>query len=825
MKRLILTIGAIVVLFVVGVSIAARKLVDPQAVRRDLIAGIERQTGRTLRVGQLDVSVLPWPSLRATDVSLSDPPDFAHPLMLQMREVRASIAPWPLLTRRLRLENVTAIGPRIWLARNEAGVANWRFHPRPQPAGPAGPSGIHHAPWALEIGSARVLDGAVAWRDAQNGASGAFGIDQLDLDGLVTDAPWIALHARRGDTPFTLTGHIGPLSVLHGVQVPWPVSLGATLGPSGVGQDQLNLDGQIANIVHGRGFDLTLRGAIAQLRDFEGLFPHAGLPDVRGIAGDVRVSDDPTPQKPSDAEPDFSERVLGSLEVDRVHLSVSGAQLPYGLTVRQASLQAEGRDQPLTVSGGLSQAGHDWQVSGKLGSLGQAVQAVRSHLASAMPVSLTLSGAQTTLGADGTLGGSRSVLDIAGHAPDILADTVTLHDVALRGHFESDGHSTLSGSHLLFSSREAALDGDLTWTSGTGRPVIAGSIHASLIDLDALQALWAHGNASHAAAPAPAAPPVPPTVPQALRPQTTSPPAAQAPAPASQTPPLPELVRRLRRQNADLSLTADRVLYDHVDYSDITAHVALKDGHLRIDPLSGKGPDTSLAGTLDYDASRDVPVLNLTFSPLILPSSLIERTLGIPTLVSGPMELVGALAAQGDTKAALRDSMSGHLGASVVDGRVDSRELSALVGRAVGLAFGRHDTDLRCFGTHMNIASGQATIDTIGLAAGHVAVTGKGTVGLADQALSLDLTPSLGFGGGDATAPVTVTGTVAAPHAALGRDANGRFNLTIGGAAPPDPCIATLAAAREGASGPAPQAAPAHHSRAGDLLRSLGILH
>ena len=85
--------------------------------------------------------------------------------------------------------------------------------------------------------------------------------------------------------------------------------------------------------------------------------------------------------------------------------------------------------------------------------------------------------------------------------------------------------------------------------------------------------------------------------------------------------------------------------------------------------------------------------------------------------------------------------------------------------------------------------------------------------------------PSIDFEGAGASTPVIVTGTLSAPQAKQDRDAGGRFQLSIGGEAPADPCTAALAAAREGQAGPPPSEQSHHHNKAGDILRALGVLH
>jgi len=833
MKKFLVSTTVLVALAAVGVVVATRELVDPATVKRDLIASVERQTGRELTIGSVQVSALPWPSLRATDVTLSDPEGFAHPYMLKAGEIRASVAVWPLLTRRLRLEDVTALHPVLWLARDEAGVANWRFVPREEPRHDDGGVSSHHARWHLEVGSARVFDGQVAWRDATRGSAGGFAIDRLDLEGLASDAPWVMLRAHHGAMPFGVSGHVGSLAVLGGAVAPWPVSVGVTVGAAGEGQDQVTLDGQIADVAHGTGYALTLRGTVPQLQDFNAVFPHAGLPFARGLQGEVAVSDaidDPGRAVPHEEGLDFSERILAHLQADHVHLQVAEARLPRGLSISDAHVDAGGRTNGVAVTGSVARAGRTWRIDGTLGTLAQLTAAGRTRFGTALPVTVKASGDGTVLSAAGSVGGGTSVLDVEGHSDEVPLDYATLHDVGLKGHVESRGSGFAHVSGFVFSSREAGVDGDLTWARGSegGRPVLSGRVHSDHLDMDAFQRFWTHGDAPKVAVAPPSAGNVPTVQGKVVQGVVHAPPVASGSAPPVEVPaapPLPKFVRLLRRQDADLDLLVDHLTFDAADYQAVHAVVALKGGALRIDPLSGRGPDMQLAGHLGYDASVSPSRLALEVSPLVLPARVVERALKLPLLLRGAMEVVGSVTAEGDTVEALRRSAGGHLGVSMVGGRIDARILSALVGHTLGVAFGRTDTDVRCVGVHMTLADDVATLDTIGLQSDHVTATGTGTVGLGDDALALHLLPVLGIGGAGASAPVEVTGTLNEPRAVLGRSADGRFNLTLGGEGLPDPCPSALNAAREGVAGPMPGAVAHHHSRAGDLLRSLGIFH
>lgn len=406
----------------------------------------------------------------------------------------------------------------------------------------------------------------------------------------------------------------------------------------------------------------------------------------------------------------------------------------------------------------------------------------------------------------------------------------TLHDVKILGTIEAKGVETLTFRNMSVESREAA--GNATLVVAHGTPVrLAGDVTMSRLDLDALQGLW-----RRRAAPIP---PAPVTVPgfaglaehaaPSRKASDKEAPAAGAPAgenlhaPSGPATPVSPLVRRLRQQDADVNFAAAQVRFNGQDYHDLQTHLRLDGGHLVLDPMSGKGEDISFAGRVDYDASRDEPVLQVRFAPLLVPASLAQSSVGLPLLLRGPLELVGEVRAQGETKDTVLRSADGHLGISMVGGTVSSELLGQYVGREARAVLGTGAIALRCLGIHAKLTPDHAELDTLGIQAGALVATGHGEMRIGDQTLTLHLVPRVGIAGAGASTPVLVTGTVRDPHVQQEANTDGRFELTIGGEEK-DMCPDVLSSAREGQPGDAPPPVK-KRSKASELLHDLGILH
>ncbi|MQR98572.1 AsmA family protein [Gluconobacter aidae] len=832
MKKLTGVLIAVIVA-IVGVSVATHVLIDQDALRERVAVALKHQTGLTMQAGHSSVQLLPWPAFEATDVVLTR--DGQAPL-LKAHTIHAGIAVFALLHREVRFQDVVIEKATVSLVRGLDGQANWSLTPDRENEDASlpvrGRSGQRiHAHWDLSLDGLHVAQAAVLWNDRLTRTSGSFGVDTLDLDGLRSPSPWISLQGHHAGTPFTLKGHVGNLSQIRGTD-PWAFSIGTTLG-DGEKRDWLNLDGRIGNPSRMENVVLTAQGEWPNLQDAHRLFPHANLPNVPALGGDVAVQGSPGPLTGLTGDA-LLHQVLGSMNPTRVHLHAGYVGLRQG-ALQNLHVDAAGPDAALTVTADTQWRDTAWHVEGGAGTMQQALAAWRDGLKTAVPLTVQLR-SQTTLlsGApslnaqdsarfalSGTIGAENGHVVAEGSGRTLHLPGAVLHDVSLHGTLDAPDRENLSLDGLTFGSQELSVDGALKLVLGHGvPPVVSGNLHAAKMDMDVLKGLWLQ----------PAQPAVP-AVP-ALKPVAAQNESAVSAVSGHLSPetaaadPTPSWVKRLRAQDMNLHLTADHVVFAGRDYTDLATRLTLSGGHLRLDPISGQAQGLPLSGMAELDASALAVTGSVTFQPLMLPAGLLETQLGMPLLLQGPVQIVGQLSAKGNSSQELRQSLDGHLGISMVDGRVQSELLGRMAGSAASMVLGKGDRSLRCLGLHMSIANDVAHIDTLGLQSGRFSTSGSGTVGLGTQALDLRLLPVVDFEGAGASTPVVLTGTLGAPHVEQDRDAGGNFHVTIGGDSNAvDPCTAPLAAAREGQAGPAPSAVKAHHSKAGDILRALGVLH
>jgi AsmA protein len=815
-KTWLLASVAAVAVVVGGVTVAARIMIDPATLRQQAVVAVWHQTGRVLRVGAIDVRILPYPSVSVRDLALSDMAGGARPDMLVANGLDARLAILPLLHHEIRLEDVRLTHPDLLVERMADGQANWQVHPQ-RDAASSGPSGASSpsARWSVRIGSVRVQDAVLTWDDRQTHGTGTVALDHVVLDGLTGATPFFDLMGHRpADTGavFALQGHVGAL--VAPLPAAWPVHIQAAFQLDGKPGGNLALDGKLSDPARLRGYDVTLHGAVGQVASLNRLFVHAGLPDARDIDLTARIVD----MAGEDAAPGGAAQP--ALRLLRLRTGgIDAGQVVAGLRIDHLAVDAPTPADHVAIQVVGQMAGQvgaaygprPFDLHGTLGTLSEIVAAGRSRLGSAMPLDLVADSAGARLHVGGSLGGGQSALDI-----HLAADRLALPGDLALDRLTADAHLAMQGgddiqlSGLQVDAAQMALAGGLDFArhGGTGGiPLLSGRIHADRLDIDALHATSPRGAPPALSAPRQDA-------------------ASGAPAPAGARADTPLDFDRLRRLDIDLDLSASQLRLDGDTYRDALAHVLLRGGRLVVDPLRADGTERHLNGSVSIDASGDVPHLSASVGSLVLPAEWVAAQAGIPTFLHGALQLVGVLDAQGATRAALQSSLAGHLGLSAVNGQIDGDALGRLLGPAAAGAARGAAAGLRCFGVHMGLGGGQATLDTIGMQTYRLSVTGHGTVGLARHDLDLHLIPQLLIGSTGAAMPVVVGGTVEAPQprpdaAGAGR----RFVLTIGPSSGiADPCPATLQAAREGQSGPAPGAAPkAKAPKAMDFLRGLGL--
>lgn len=275
---------------------------------------------------------------------------------------------------------------------------------------------------------------------------------------------------------------------------------------------------------------------------------------------------------------------------------------------------------------------------------------------------------------------------------------------------------------------DSDLSGDVSVDTGRERPFLKANLTSQSLDWDDLGALFG------------AAPKAGPG--ETLSPEQ----AAIAKKMVAQQRLLPDApldVSRIRAMDADVTYSARSIRDTPVKLNSASVRVRLADGMLRAQPLKLELPRGEVAGYVNLDARKAVPVTDLD---LRMTNARIEQI--IPMQFNGSSPLTGSLVGRAKLTGT-GDSV--HKAFASADGEVmlvapggEIREAFAeLMGvnivKGLGLLNKTDTTPIRCAVANFQTKGGVMTASNIVFDTGPVLVTGKGTVNLGSERMNLQL--------------------------------------------------------------------------------------
>src|SRR5690242_10120864 len=155
-------IVAAILLIVLILVVVLLPFVLPVSIYKDrIIAAVEQATGRNFAIkGPISLSLLPRTEIDVSDVTLGNPPGVPGD-MAQLGKLELRVNPLALFSRRLEVDSFVLVDPKITLAVDKNGRANWQFAgAKGAGSGAAAPSGAPSpAPKAGQPPSAAIAPG------------------------------------------------------------------------------------------------------------------------------------------------------------------------------------------------------------------------------------------------------------------------------------------------------------------------------------------------------------------------------------------------------------------------------------------------------------------------------------------------------------------------------------------------------------------------------------------------------------------------------------------------------------------------------------------
>jgi AsmA protein len=199
MRKLGIALAVVLVLVVIAIA-ALPYLLDVNSYRGKIQSELQARTGRPVSLGQMELKVFPF-AFRVQNAVIGEDPRFRSTApFAQAQELLVSVKLMPLLSKRVEVNSIELMKPKIELIRNEQGV--WNFSsigkpaasaqqpppgqkPAPQPQGqpqPTQPPPQQQAQGQqFELGRLVISDGQVGYTDLQKRQPRAV-YDHIDLD-------------------------------------------------------------------------------------------------------------------------------------------------------------------------------------------------------------------------------------------------------------------------------------------------------------------------------------------------------------------------------------------------------------------------------------------------------------------------------------------------------------------------------------------------------------------------------------------------------------------------------------------------------------------
>ena len=187
---------------VVAALFLVPSFLDWEGFKPEITERLEAITGRTLAIdGPLKVSILPTPTIEATDLRLANVPGAANADMARIKSLELKLALGPLLGGEIAVTGLEMAEPVIELQRLADGQPNWLFESVPGPASGGGAAEDAEADVELtRLDSAAITDGTIVYRHADGRPPERIeGID-VTLSARTLDGPF------RGEGTFTVRG-------------------------------------------------------------------------------------------------------------------------------------------------------------------------------------------------------------------------------------------------------------------------------------------------------------------------------------------------------------------------------------------------------------------------------------------------------------------------------------------------------------------------------------------------------------------------------------------------------------------------------------------
>ncbi len=262
-KWLVIIVVGLVVL-VLGALIIIPNFYDLNHFKPQIEKQVAAATGRTFTLGgEISLSLFPWAGVALEDVHLGNPSGFSEKDFISVKSFEVRVKLIPLLSKNLEVQRFVVDTPRIVLAKNKKGQANWEGLAKPSAGKPAQPTEpkAAQAPsdgafpiQSLAVGEFDIKNGSLLYLDEKAGTKNEISALNMSLKDVSFDRPiLIDFSAKMDGKPLAMKGQIGPVGKELGKK---PIAL--DLEVAALEEIKLKLKGVLENVTQQPQFNMAL---------------------------------------------------------------------------------------------------------------------------------------------------------------------------------------------------------------------------------------------------------------------------------------------------------------------------------------------------------------------------------------------------------------------------------------------------------------------------------------------------------------------------------------------------------------------------------------
>jgi len=216
--RKLLIVAAIVLGVLAVLVLVVPRLVDVNRYRPQVVAALERATGKPTRIGHLKLTIFPHLAIQVDDFVMENPQGFPAGDFFKARRIYALLEARPLWNRKIVIQSFIVESPVVHLLSDTGG--HWNFENPPNPGGAASGAGSGQSSFSLgQISNVKIDQGQATVANLL--ASGQAGPTYFDGQGLSCRLQDVNLNALTAadSSQSSNSSRIIPAAENHSAQV------------------------------------------------------------------------------------------------------------------------------------------------------------------------------------------------------------------------------------------------------------------------------------------------------------------------------------------------------------------------------------------------------------------------------------------------------------------------------------------------------------------------------------------------------------------------------------------------------------------------------